>query len=56
MAIHVTRIDDGRRAKIVCTGCGREAYLLLLPDGKEAPIEGVIEELESARDNHRCSG
>lgn len=53
MTILLVRIDDGRRAKIQCTDCGGEAYVLLMPDGKPLPVEGVIEELETTRE-HKC--
>lgn len=54
--IVVERIDDGRRAKLTCTVCRVETYVLLLPDGQPAPVTDVINALATAVNQHPGHG
>jgi hypothetical protein len=47
MPIMVARIDDGQRAKIVCTECGCETYVPVLGE-----LDEVLERLATAGNGH----
>jgi hypothetical protein len=50
--INVVRIDDGVRAKLVCSRCGGETYVPLLPEGTATSVSVIIQALSDACDGH----
>jgi hypothetical protein len=51
--IRLLRIDDGKRAKLVCGACAAETYVLLIPDGDPLSTIQVSALIAEVGESHR---